>query len=273
MFALLLLKLNPLPINSKKAHNILETDQLSIGYGEKEVASEISLAIRPAQLIAVIGINGSGKSTLLKTLTGELKPLSGSIQLRQKDLATLSPKAIAKAISLVLTNTHFSLNLSVEELVALGRHPYTNWLGVLSEEDKKAVQQALKTIEVEDLAARKCSDLSDGQLQKVMLARALAQDTPLIILDEPTNHLDLYHKVFVFQLLKKLTQQTQKTIVFASHEINLALQLCDQIILINQGKVIQDSPQNLIESGHLDSLFPEDMVKFDPESKSFQVIG
>lgn len=231
------------------------------------------MAIQPAQLIAVIGINGSGKSTLLKTLTGELKPLKGSIQLQGKDLTTLSPKAIAEAVSLVLTNTHFSLNLSVEELVALGRHPYTNWLGVLSEADQKAVQNALKTIEIEDFSDRKCSDLSDGQLQKVMLARALAQDTPLIVLDEPTNHLDLYHKVFVFQLLKKLTQQTQKTIVFASHEINLALQLCDQIILVNRGAIIQDSPTNLIKNGHLDRLFPKDMVKFDPESKSFHVIG
>lgn len=156
-------------------------------------------------------------------------------------------------------------------MVALGRQPYTNWLGILSKKDEIHVKKALRQIEIESLANQKCSELSDGQVQKVFIARALAQNTELIILDEPTNHLDLYHKAFVLKLLKQLTQNTQKAIVFASHELNLALQLCDKIILITEGKVVQETPKNLIENGHLQNLFPESLIEFDPISKSFRL--
>lgn len=251
---------------------LLETKNLEIGYAQKSIARAIDLKIPKGKLIATIGINGSGKSTLLKTLIGQLQPKNGEILLENDNIQELSAKQIAEKISIVLTHTHFSKNLSIQEFVALGRHPYTNWLGVLSAKDKQAVTEALELIDLNNKANRKCSNLSDGQLQKVMLARALAQDTPLIVLDEPTTHLDMYHKVFVLKMLKDLTQKTGKTIVFASHEINLALQLCDEIILINQEKVIQDTPQGLIENEHLEQLFPKNLIRFDKKSKSFKIV-
>ncbi|MDT0295651.1 ABC transporter ATP-binding protein [Mesonia ostreae] len=251
--------------------SILTTRNLSIGYEDKLVAKNINLNIHPGELIAVIGVNGSGKSTLLKTITKELEPTSGEVFLEDTALEKISAKEISEKISIVLTETHFSKNLSVKELIALGRHPYTNWLGVLSQQDKEAIYNAIELIDLQDLADRKCSSLSDGQLQKVMLARALAQDTPLIILDEPTTHLDLYHKAFVLKLLKKLSKTTQKAIVFATHEIDLALQLCDQIILINDGKVFQQTPEELIKQKHLEHLFPSDLIQFDAVSKSFKI--
>jgi len=251
--------------------SILSTRNLTIGYDDKLVAKDIALNIYPGELIAVIGINGSGKSTLLKTITKELDPAAGEVFLEGVALEKISAKKISEKISIVLTETHFSKNLSVKELIALGRHPYTNWLGVLSKKDKEAIHKAINLIDLQNLADRKCSNLSDGQLQKVMLARALAQDTPLIILDEPTTHLDLYHKAFVLKLLQKLSKTTQKAIVFATHEIDLALQLCDQILLVNNEKVIQQTPEELIKEKHLEHLFPKDLIQFDAVSKSFKI--
>jgi len=251
---------------------ILQTHQLQIGYPQKTVAKDICLNIQQAELVAVIGINGAGKSTLLKTLTGNLTSLDGEILLKNHKLEQLNPKEISELISVVLTGAEFSQNLCVEELVALGRQPYTNWLGQLSNKDKAEVKDALETLEIEKFANRKCSSLSDGQLQKVLLARALAQETPLIVLDEPTTHLDLYHKVFVLKLLKNLAKKTQKAIVFASHEINLALQLCDQIILVHEGNVFQKTPKELLQEKLLEKLFPKDLVTFDAESRSFKVV-
>ncbi len=133
------------------------------------------------------------------------------------------------------------------------------------------VKNALVLVNIEDLGDRKCYELSDGQLQKVLIARALAQNTPMMILDEPTSHLDMYHKAQVLKLLKELSAQTGKAIIFATHEINLALQLCDKIILMKPGEVIQDSPQQLIEKGHFASIFPSDLIVFDPVTESFRI--
>ena len=252
--------------------SILKSHQLDIGYANKLIAKNISVEINTGELVAVIGVNGSGKSTLLKTLTGDLSPLQGQVYLQQKNITEINTTQLSHFISVVLTDTQFSQNLSVEELVALGRQPYTNWLGQLSKNDKVEIDKALQLLEIEEKSLSKCSDLSDGQLQKVLLARAIAQDTPLIFLDEPTTHLDLYHKIFVFQLLKKLTRKTAKTIVFATHEINLALQLCDQIILVNNGEVIQKTPEELIKGAYLTKLFPKEVVEFDAASKSFRVL-
>ncbi len=250
---------------------VLKAEKFSIGYTDKCIATGEQMRITPGELTAVIGINGAGKSTLLKTITGNLSTKSGQFFLSDLPLTHYSSKTLAERISIVLTKSEFSQHLSVQEVVSLGRHPYTNWMGRLSTVDKHAIQSALAKVEIEHLAQQSCSALSDGQLQKVFIARALAQDTDIIVLDEPTNHLDLYHKAFVIKLLKKLTANTQKAVVFATHELNLALELCDQIILINQGKITQDSPANLIKSGVLEHLFPEDLIQFDTHTNSFRV--
>jgi iron complex transport system ATP-binding protein len=158
------------------------------------------------------------------------------------------------------------------EFVALGRQPYTNWLGINQREDKSQIIKSLKQVGLYHLKEKACVELSDGQLQKVLISRAIAQDTGLIILDEPTSHLDMYHKAMVLQLLKKISVEDKKSVIFATHEINLALQLCDSIILIKGKNVIQDSPKALIESGELQGLFPEDLIQFDERSQIFKMI-
>ncbi len=156
-------------------------------------------------------------------------------------------------------------------MIALGRQPYTNWLGKLSKNDAEKIENAIALTSIESLKDRKCYELSDGQLQRVLIARAIAQDTPIIILDEPTTHLDMYHKAYVVKLLKKLAKQTQKTIIFASHEINLAIQICDKIILMQPDKCQINTPENLISTRAFQDLFPKDLIHFDKISRAFRI--
>ncbi|WP_353778705.1 ATP-binding cassette domain-containing protein [Winogradskyella sp. 3972H.M.0a.05] len=254
---------------------VLHTESLAIGYSSKKdtsiISSDINIELKQGELVGLIGANGIGKSTLLRTLTKVQKPLSGTISLRDKHLEHYSNIDLSKVLSLVLTEHLASKNLTVFELVALGRQPYTNWIGSLSENDNSIVENAINAINLDELKHRKCFELSDGQLQKVMIARALAQDTDLIILDEPTTHLDMYHKAYILKLLKNLTESTNKTILFSSHEIDLALQLCDSIIVMLNDRTVQATPSDLISSGVLNELFPEDLILFDKNSGAFRV--
>lgn len=221
--------------------------------------------------MALIGVNGVGKSTLLRSLCGVQEPLKGEIQVAGKPLSSIPSGKLSEAVSIVLTEQPISKNLNVFELVALGRQPYTNWIGTLTTRDKEQVRQAIKLVDIEELEHKKCYELSDGQLQKVLIARAIAQDTPLIVLDEPTTHLDIYHQAYVLKLLKTLTLQTNKGILFATHEINLALQLCDRIILMEKDKVSIGTPAQLIEKDVFANMFPSDLIVFDKISNSFKI--
>ncbi len=262
-------------MNTQGSHIILETRELYVGYRNKQnnnlVASRVNLKIGKGELIAVIGINGVGKSTLLRSLSGIQESLGGEILINNKDLKLLSSEEKAELISVVLTEQPISKNLSVIELIALGRQPYTNWIGTLSPNDQNVINNAIEMVDISELKYKKCFELSDGQLQRVLIARAIAQDTPLVILDEPTTHLDIYHQAYVLKLLKDLTIKTNKTIVFATHEINLALQLCDRIILLEKGKAITGTPAELIEQEVLSGLFPSDLIVFDKASRSFKL--
>ena len=245
----------------------LTTSNLSIGYKTKNhhitLAENLNLNLENGQLIALVGANGIGKSTLLRTLTGIQKPLVGRVLLNDKDIFSYEPLALAQNLSLVLTEKLPPSNLTVFELIALGRQPYTNWLGKLSSDDLEKIHQAIELTHIEHLVTKKHHEISDGQLQIVLIARALAQDTPLIILDEPTTHLDLHHKVSVFKLLKKLSQETNKCILFSTHDIDLAIQLSDEMIVMTEETVIQDQPCNLITKGIFDTLFKDSDITFD----------
>lgn len=260
---------------SEKQNIILQTTDLSIGYQSKKdrttIASGINLELYAGELVGLIGANGIGKSTFLRTITNVQSKLDGEIHINQKALEAYSNLELAKVLSLVLTETVASKNLSVFELVALGRQPYTNWVGNLSSKDTQIVSKALQQTNIEDLKHKKCFELSDGQLQKVMIARALAQDTDIIILDEPTTHLDMYHKAYILKLLQTLAKDTNKTVLFSSHEIDLAIQLCDRLIVMTPNDVVTDTPCNLIEKGTFETLFPKDMITFDNISGSFKV--
>ncbi len=212
-----------------------------------------------------------GKSTLLRSLSGVQPVLDGEISILNTSLKDLSPETLAQTISVVLTEQPISKNLSVTELIALGRQPYTNWIGTLSKLDKEKISEAITLVNLELLKGKRCFELSDGQLQKVLIARALAQDTPLIILDEPTTHLDMYHQAYVLKLLKKLTTETNKSILFATHEINLALQLCDKLIVMTKDFVHIGTPTELINKNVLSSIFPSDLIYFDNASVSFKI--
>lgn len=253
---------------------ILKTENLSIGYTSKNkvstIAKNINIELKQGELIGLVGANGIGKSTLLKTLSSIQLPLSGSIYLNKKPLKEYASVELAKNMSLVLTEQLMSKNLSVFEIIALGRQPYTNWIGNLSDEDISIINQTLEHTNLSDLKLRKCFELSDGQLQKVMIARALAQDTDLIILDEPTTHLDMYHKAYLLKLLQKLAKQTNKTILFSSHEIDLAIQLCDTMIVMTESKVTSDTPCNLISKNTFETLFPKDLITFDKKTGRFK---
>jgi iron complex transport system ATP-binding protein len=253
--------------------NILTTENLSIGYSSKKetvtIAENLNLNLQAGKLIALIGANGIGKSTLIRTITGIQKPLQGTVLLNDKKITSYEPLALAQNLSMVLTEKLPPSNLTVFELVALGRQPYTNWIGTLSDADVQIIQDAIELTQISHLAQKKHYEISDGQLQKVLISRALAQDTPLIILDEPTTHLDLLHKVSLLKLLKKLTHETGKCILFSTHDIDMAIQLCDEMIIMTPEAVVQDDPCNLITKGIFDSIFKDENLFFDKEKGKF----
>jgi iron complex transport system ATP-binding protein len=256
-------------------NSILSTSNLSIGYTTKKetivIAENLNLNLQEGKLIALIGANGIGKSTLLRTLTGIQKPIFGSVILNTKNLNDIDSWTIAQQLSVVLTEKLPPSNLTVFELIALGRQPYTNWIGKLTEIDVLKINEAIELTQIAHLSDKKHYEISDGQLQNVLVARALAQDTALIILDEPTTHLDLVHKVSLFKLLKKLTKETNKCILFSTHDIDLAIQLSDEMIIMTPENVIQDEPCNLISKGIFDTLFVDENIKFDSEKGRFMI--
>ena len=262
-------------MNAEAEHSMLEARDLAIGYSKKggstTVAGNINFSIKKGELVGLVGANGIGKSTLLRSLTGMQPHLKGEIFLDQKNLTTYSPFRLAAHLSVVLTETPASKNLSVLEMVSLGRQPYTNWIGSLSEKDTSAIQLALEATETDALSHRKCFELSDGQMQRVAIARALAQDTPIIVLDEPTTHLDIYHRAYVLKLLRRLASETQKTIVLSTHEIDLAIQLTDKMLVMTKNGTHFDAPCVLIEAGRFDVLFPKETIEFDAKTGRFTI--
>ena len=262
-------------MDNRHINTALKTTNLSIGYTNRKattrIASNINIELNSGELVGLVGANGVGKSTLLRTLTKVQPKLDGHIYIDDKMLADHTQRDLAKVLSLVLTETVASKNLSILELVALGRQPYTNWIGNLSKNDQVVISNALEQTNLIDIKNKKCYELSDGQLQKVMIARALAQDTPLIVLDEPTTHLDIYHKAYILKLLQRLAKENNKTILFSSHEIDLAIQLCDKMIVMTKDETVIDTPENLIKNDHFSSLFPKDLISFDQKFKAFKV--
>lgn len=263
------------PIHPDKKKIVLNTEDLSIGYHHKNklevIAADINLKLHGGELIGLVGANGIGKSTLLRTLSKVQPALHGEIYISDKEINTYKSADLASQLSIVLTEKIASKNITVQELVALGRHPYTNWIGKLTDEDIDKVSKAIALTHITEITNKRCFELSDGQLQKVLIARAIAQDTPFIILDEPTTHLDVYHKAYILKLLKRLAFETQKTILFSTHEIDFAIQLCDKMIVMNTNGFEFGRPKELIQCRAFSSLFPEDLILFDPETGSYKV--
>ena len=256
-----------------KKHIVLKTEDLAIGYQQKKktntILSNINITIEKGSFVALLGKNGIGKSTLLKTLSKVQQPLTGVIYIDDKKLATYNNQELATKLGLVLTERLPISQLTVFELIALGRQPYTNWIDTLSDIDIKKVNEAIALTEISHLKNNLFHELSDGQLQRVLIARALAQDTDIIILDEPTAHLDIHHTFKVFSLLKKLVQSTGKTILISTHEVNLALQLADEFVLLTQNEVHNGNADDLIAKNAFSSLFPPEIISFNKQIKQF----
>ena len=235
------------------------------------IAKNLNFELTTSELMAIVGVNGSGKSTLLRSLGNVQPKLSGNILVQSRPLESMTDLELSKRISVVLTEPLGSKTLSVNELIALGRQPYTNWIGRFNDDDRINIENAIDEVGLTKLREKKCYELSDGQLQKAMLARALAQNTPVLLLDEPTTHLDLYHKVQILKLLQKITEDQAKTVVFTTHEIELAIQLCDKILILGNDQHYFGAPRELIEAGHFNNLFPKEVISFDAKSGSFKI--
>ena len=227
---------------------------LSIGYQKKTTLKNINLTSNKGQMIGVFGRNGQGKSTLLKTISGLLPPISGQFYFDKVNVLSLSEKERAKLLSIVFTTQPGIGAITVKDFVAFGRFPYTNWLGINKAKDCSEINKALELCKLQKFANRNYQELSDGEKQKVNIARAIAQNTPLIILDEPTVHLDLINKVEVLKLLKELVETHHKTVIISTHQMEYALQICDEIWLINEG-ITNSTTTEIIEKEKLTQLF------------------
>lgn len=256
--------------------NTIHIKDLSIGYpgkGEvKVVAGHINAGINSGELTCLLGANGIGKSTLLRTLSAFQTKLSGEIFIQGKEIEQYKDKELSMAISVVLTEKSEVRNMTVTELVGLGRTPYTGFWGTLDEDDKQIVERSISLVKIEKLADRMVHTLSDGERQKVMIAKALAQETPIIFLDEPTAFLDFPSKVEMMQLLHRLSRQTNKTIFLSTHDLELALQIADKIWLMDKmNGVIIGTPEDLSLNGSLSTFFAHKGIIFDIETGLFRV--
>lgn len=228
---------------------LLRCNRLFIGYGKSFLFQDLNLSLNAGELICFMGPNGIGKSTLLRTLSGLQKPLSGEVTLDRS-------KEIHHQLSVVLTDRVTSVNLTVSELISFGRYPYLNWDIQMKEQDHAIIQQAIQQVRISHIVDKKLYELSDGQLQMVMIARALAQDTPIIMLDEPTAHLDLNNRLEIMSLLRKLAHKINKAVLVATHELDLALQTADLIWLAGRNKnILKGIPEDLVLNGTFDEIF------------------
>jgi iron complex transport system ATP-binding protein len=224
---------------------MLSATGLTIGYSkQKPLISSINFSCAAGELIVLLGVNGIGKSTLLKTVCGLLEPVSGSLSFDQKDIFDLAASDRARLISGVFTGRDFDSYISVRELVALGRYPYTNWLGSLTEKDQSIIDHALRALGLGHLAAKKVSQISDGERQKTLIAKALAQDTPVIIMDEPTAFLDYKNKAELLQTIKRLATEQQKIIILSTHDIAAALPYSSRAFLITEAGIFKTADNN-----------------------------
>lgn len=210
----------------------ITTNRLTVGYRGHRVVEDISLSLPCGRLVCLLGPNGAGKSTLLRTLCGFQPPIEGTVTISGSDITTMSAAEVARLVSVVLTDRPLTPSLTAREMVGMGRAPYTGFWGRLSDDDRRLVSEAMQTVGVDSLATRRMGRLSDGERQKVMIAKALAQHTPVIVLDEPTAFLDYPSKVAVMKTLARLAHDEGKTILMSTHDLELAAQLGDELMEI-----------------------------------------
>lgn len=251
----------------------MELKQLGIGYAKNKKGAlfcNISASIAQGTLIALFGRNGIGKSTLLKTMAGLQLPIEGTITLQGTDMQKWTPSKIAKQIACVPSQPVRTAGLSVSDMVGMGRYRFTNWMGTEQACDKEAIEKALSATALTHLAQRDSATLSDGELQRASIARSLAQETPLIFLDEPTAFLDMGNKYKTVYLLKELTQAANKGVVFSTHDLTLALQVCDVLWIMEDNGFHAAPPQQLVQGGVFNTLYSSFGLTFDTQTSTYK---
>ena len=248
---------------------VIETIALSIGYLRKKKAQKVvhealDLQLYPGQLTSLLGLNGAGKSTLLRTICGFQSPLMGEVRLMGKPLRHYSAKDISRIIGVVLTEKTNAGGITVSELVALGRHPYTGFFGQLSSDDHMVIEESIQAVGIDHKAQSYMSELSDGERQKVMIAKVLAQQCPIIVLDEPTAFLDVTSRIETMALLHRLAAEKNKAILLSTHDLDLAIQMSDCLWLQERGRPMAcGTPEDLILTGEFESFFNTADITFD----------
>ena len=250
---------------------MIELKELTLGYGQRTLLEMVNARMTSGQLIALLGRNGAGKSTLLRAMMGLEKPQSGEIILQGKKIASLKPEKLARNISFVTTDKVRIANLRCKDVVSMGRAPYTNWIGQLRPEDEMRVDTAIQLVGMSAYAETTMDKMSDGECQRIMIARALAQDTPVILLDEPTAFLDLPNRYELCLLLKRLAQEEDKCILFSTHDLDIALSLCDSIMLIDNPHMYTLPTPEMVASGHIERLFRNESVTFDAQNMRVRI--
>ena len=251
--------------------------QLRIGYAgkhgeQKVVADNINASLLTGELACLIGPNGIGKSTLLQTLCAFLPKLGGEIFINGQEIATYKDAELSRLIGVVLTSKPNLQNMTVEELVAMGRSPYTGFWGTLSDNDRAIVAEAMEMVGIGGLKQRLVQTLSDGERQKTMIAKALAQQTSIIFLDEPTAFLDYPSKVDTMRLLYRLSKETGKTVFLSTHDLELTLQIADKVWLMGDDGIHIGTPRELADNGSLAQFVERDGISFDAASMRVKVV-
>jgi len=253
--------------------DVIRTENLNVGYDRKTVIANINIDALRGQTICLIGPNGAGKSTILRTLAGMLAPVQGSVYVKSQDIKDIKPKDRARYMAVVLTDKPKLDLTSAYEVVAMGRTPFTDFFGRLSEDDHRIIAESMQAVGAADLAERQFNSLSDGERQKVMIARALAQQPQLIILDEPTSHLDIRHKIEVVRILNQLSQERRLTVILALHDVDIAVKSCQNVLMVKDGEIVaQGRPEDIVLPGTIGSLYGISGAYYDSLLGSFELI-
>lgn len=234
---------------------MITLENITLGYGRRILLERVSARFEAGQLTALIGRNGTGKSTLLRAMAGLERSLGGEISICGEPIGSMPSDRLARRTAFVTTDKVRVANMRCEDLVALGRAPYTNWIGRLQDVDRRIVERSLSLVGMESFAGKCMDTLSDGECQRVMIARALAQQTPVILLDEPTAFLDMPNRYELCELLRRLAHDEGKTVLFSTHELDIATNCCDTIALIDTPQLIHLPVDEMLRSGAIDRLF------------------
>lgn len=239
-------------------------EKMSVGYDRKPLIEEIEIELKKGEILTLIGPNGAGKSTVLKSITKQLALLGGTIYLGREDLKGMSGEALSQKMAVVLTQRLKTELMSCEEVVATGRYPYTGRFGILTDEDQRVVEEAMELVHVTEIRNRDFRYISDGQRQRVMLARALCQEPDIIVLDEPTSYLDVKYKLEFLSVLQEMSRKKDLTVILSLHELELAERIADKILCLNGARVDRyGSPDEIFEPGYLSGLFRIEAGSFD----------